>query len=102
LRQQCQAAIADDPMNFWLWDYLCTLAISTGEAIAECELGVKIHPQSPSHLMVLSNLYAANGQYTEAIKVGAQFLEFKPAMLWLAVECECPMAGNDTRVELEP
>lgn len=90
-------------MNFWLWDYLCTLAISIDEAIAECELGVKIYPQSPAHLMVLSNMYAAIGQYTEAIEIGAQFLEFKPAILWLAVECECSMVGNDdTRADLEP
>jgi hypothetical protein len=82
LRQQCQAAIADDPMNFWLWDYLCTLLVlSIDEAIAECELGVKIYPQSPSPLMALSNLYAASSQYTEAIEIGVQFLEFKPAML---------------------
>jgi len=50
---------------------------------------------------MLSGLYAAKGNYTEAISTSMQWFTFKPAILWLALECEDPWTPYDPEIMKE-
>jgi tetratricopeptide (TPR) repeat protein len=89
--QMYQSEIEKDPMNFSLWYSLSETYAAAGcidSAIEACELGNHQYPTSPSPLMALSNLYAVKGDYVAAISKCKQVFEFKPAIVWLALECE--------------
>lgn len=108
--QRYQNAINEDPMNYWLWYNLCKIHIGTDNlegAILACESGADKFPTSPSPLMMLSNLYAAKGDYTGAIAKSVQFLTFKPSILCLALESKDPFITaesneSDSKVMFEP
>ena len=99
-----RAAINSDPMNYWSWYHLCVKLVGQNqidEAIALCKSGTIEFPKSPSPLLMLSGLYAAKGNYTEAISTSMQWFTFKPAILWLALECEDPWTPHDPEIMKE-
>lgn len=65
-------AIKRDPMNYWLWHGLCEIFVEhygIWAAVEACKTGMEWCPTTPSPLLVLSNLYAAMGEYENAIEI---------------------------------
>jgi hypothetical protein len=94
--QDYEVAVKLDPMNYWLWRNLCLAHRRNNDldtAVTTCLSGILAYPTSPSPLMVLSNLYAIKGDFSSAIQVSTEAFKFKPAMIWLALECEDSVAA---------
>lgn len=97
--EKYQDAINKDPMNYWLWHNLCKVRIARDDlegAISGCEVGADKFPNSPAPIMMLSNLYAAKGDYTTAVTKAMQCLTIKASLLCLALESKDPFIGPES------
>ena len=108
--ESCQAAIDNEPLNYWLWRDLSRAYAATNNldgAIHACELGTKKSGVDPAPLMALTNLYSAKGDYKAAIMIGMRLLKVKPTFLRLALKgCRDPLItptspNNKLKIALE-
>jgi hypothetical protein len=70
-----------DKMNFWAWHCLCRLCMQNDDletAIRECEFEIARCKSNPTPFMELSNLYAAKGDYGNAVVTSMQLFEINP------------------------
>jgi hypothetical protein len=83
----CHNAIMMVPLNYWLWHELCRYYAARNDlngAIQACERGSRMSPTNPSPIMVLSNLYAAKGEFRAAAKSSAKLSQIGTDWIRLA------------------
>lgn len=86
--QTYQEAIERDPMNYWVWYNICRIYLARNDldgAINMCNLGLEKISINPSPLIQLINLYAAKGDYKNAIMTSMKLLSVNMGILRLAV-----------------
>jgi len=101
--QMYQDAIDKEPFNYWLWHNLCRLYAVNHDldgAIQACLLGIEKSTTNPSPRMELSSLYAAKGDYRNAVMIYTKS-RIKPAMLRLALKASRNPCNSPSSHEIQ-
>jgi serine/threonine protein kinase len=80
--RRCKAAIVENPESFTAWHRLCKVYLRGGDrdaAIRACNQGNTGFPSNPWPTFVLANVYAAHGDYAQAISIVMTFFSDKSA-----------------------
>ena len=86
--QTAQDAVEREPLNYWLWHSLCQSYAKMNDldgAIDACKVAIKKNVNNPSPLMELSSLYAAKGNYNDAINSYFDLVNIAPGILPMAL-----------------
>jgi hypothetical protein len=70
LSKNLEWSVNESPHDVWLWHSLCKAYIMNGNesrAIKICEKGIEKCRSNPAPFFTLSNVYARNGYYSDAI-----------------------------------
>ena len=76
--RMCEAAVEEQPMNFWLWHKLCQLHIAGKDfdsAIMACNQANTKFPINPSPVLALCGVYSTKGDYRQAIELYKEFFD---------------------------